>query len=148
MKDFFNTPVIWFIVGFVFFVLEFIMPGFILFFFGVGAWVVAVITLWLDVSINIQILFFLGSTLLTVLLFRKWIREKFGMSKNTPQVLEDELIGKLARAETAISPNNSGKVEFKGAIWDAEADEEIAAGETVTIIGNKSIKLIVKSNKS
>lgn len=147
MNEFLNPPVIWFIVGFAFLMLEFVIPGFILFFFGVGAWIVAVLTLFLDISIDVQIFVFIGASLLSVLFFRKWLRAKFGDYGERKEVLEDEYVGKFAIAETSFGPGTRGKVNFKGASWDAESDDAIQPGETVLISATKSILLIVKSNK-
>src|SRR5688500_20289931 len=75
MENFFNSAVIWFIIGFAFFLLEFVIPGLILFFFAVGAWIVAILSLFMDLSINSQLIIFLGSSLLTILLFRTWVKK-------------------------------------------------------------------------
>jgi len=147
MEEFLNSAVVWFGLGLVFLLLEFVLPGFILFFFGIGAWIVAILTLFIDVSLNVQLLIFLGSSVLTVLLFRNWVKSKFDINKKGPQQLEDEYIGKIALAETAILPGQQGKVEFKGASWDASSDDYIEAGEQVMITETRSILLIVKSTK-
>lgn len=144
MEEFRNISVVWFVIGFVFFLLEFIVPGFILFFFGVAAWVVALLTLLLDVSLNTQLIVFLGTALLTVALLRKWLSDKIGMYREGPRMLEDEYIGKQALAETAIAPGKNGKVEFKGTSWDASSEDYIEAGQKVLITETKSILLIVK----
>lgn len=145
MDAFMNIPVLWFVVGFAFFLLEFVLPGFILFFFGIAAWLVAVITLFIDIDVNVQLAVFLVSAVISVLLFRKLLRDKLGMYRASPSILEDEYIGKIAVAETAITPSKNGKVEFKGASWDAKSDDYILAGQKVEIIETKSILLIVKS---
>ena len=146
MKSLLNAPVVWFIIGFVFFVLEFIVPGLILFFFAVGAWVVAILTFLMDVSINAQLIVFVASSVLTILLFRRSLKNLLWTRKNSSEI-EDELIGKTARAQSVIRPGQNGKVEFKGTIWDAASQDIIEAGENVVIIGNESILLIVKSTK-
>ena len=147
MENFYNAPVIWFVVGFVLFLLEFAIPGLILFFFAVGAWIVAILSLFVDISINTQLIIFLASSLVTILLFRNWVK-KMIWSKKLPTQLEDEFIGKTGRAETSIAPGRNGKVIFKGTTWDARSDDIIAEGENVTIVGNDSILLIVQSTKS
>src|SRR6187551_1242905 len=147
MEKFYNAAVLWFIAGFVFFLLEFAFPGLILFFFAVGAWIVAILSLFYDFSINTQLVIFLVSSLLTIVLFRKWVK-KMIWSKKLPTELEDEFIGKTGKAETPIAPHQNGKVNFKGTLWDARSVDIIEPGEAVTIIGNESILLIVKSNKS
>jgi membrane protein implicated in regulation of membrane protease activity len=146
MNSFLSAPVVWFIIGFIFFLLEFAVPGFILFFFGLGAWTVAITSLLTDISLNTQIFLFLGSSLLTVLLFRNWVRKRLGMNKAAKQNLEDEFVGKIARAETAILPGKQGKVYFKGTSWMATSNEMINEGDDVIITGQDSIVLIVKSH--
>ena len=147
MENFYNAAVLWFIAGFIFFLLEFAVPGLILFFFAVGAWIVAILSLFYDFSINTQLIIFLVSSVLTILLFRKWVK-KMIWSKKLPTQLEDEFIGKTGKAETFIGPGQNGKVNFKGTVWDACSESIIEKGENVTIIGNESILLIVQSQKS
>ena len=122
-----------------------IVPGFILFFFGVGAWLVAILCLFLDIPINLQIVIFLGTSLLTAALFRKWVKTKLGMYREADQVLEDELIGKRAVAETDILPDQQGKVDFRGTIWDASSDVAVKAGETVTASTYAQLKTYAES---
>ena len=113
MEKFYNAAVIWFIAGFIFFLLEFAVPGLILFFFAVGAWIVAILSLFYDFSLNTQLSIFLVSSVLTILLFRRWVR-KIIWAKKLPTELEDEFIGKTGKAETPIGPDRNGKVNFKG----------------------------------
>lgn len=148
MDSFLSAAVLWFIIGFIFFLLEFAIPGFILFFFGLGAWVTAIASLMGDISINMQLVIFLGTSILTVLLFRNWVKNKLGMMKSNKQSLPDEIIGKMATAETKIGPGHQGEVSFKGANWQANSEDQIEPGEEVQIIANESIILFVKSIKS
>ncbi|TDQ09470.1 NfeD family protein [Pedobacter metabolipauper] len=143
-----DNSVIWFCIGFIFFVLEFMMPGFILFFFGIGAWVVAIVSFFTDITINTQIIIFISSSLFTVVLLRSWIKRKLGKADVNSKQLEDEFIGKIAKAETSIIPGSGGKVEFKGTSWDASSNDIISAGENVMITETKSILLIVRSLKT
>jgi len=147
MESFYNAAVIWFIIGFALFLLEFVLPGLILFFFAVGAWIVAILSLFFDLSINLQLIIFLVSSVLTILLFRKWVKKIIWTRKHSSEI-EDEFLGRTGKAETYISPGKNGKVDFKGTSWDARSEDIIEPGENVTIIGNDSILLIVKSTKS
>lgn len=147
MENFDNAAVIWFAIGFVFFLLEFALPGFIVFFFAVGAWITGIVLMFTDISLNTQLLIFLLSSILTILLFRNQLK-KIMWSKKKASEIEDELIGKTAVAQTFIAPGENGKVEFKGTVWDACSEETIAIGEKVIIVGNDSILLIVKPTKS
>jgi inner membrane protein len=148
MESLFNPAVLWFIIGFVLFLLEFAVPGLILLFFAVGAWVVAIMSLFTDLSINSQIVLFITTSLTTVLLFRKWVKGILASGKPTSEVIEDEFIGKTAIAETNIAPGMNGKVAFKGTSWDAITEDMVHKGENVLIVGNESIILKVKSTKT
>lgn len=144
MEAFFSAPAVWFLLGFAFLLLEFAVPGFILFFFGIGAWIVSLITLFTDISLNSQIIIFLVSSLAIVGLFRNWVKKKLGSTNLSNYVLEDEIVGKTAKAETAILPGQEGRVSFRGTSWKASSSENINPGEEVTIVANESINLIVK----
>ena len=143
-----NAAVIWFIVGLVLFLLEFAVPGLILFFFAVGAWVVAFLTLFLNWSLDAQLFMFLGCSILSVLLFRKWLKNLMYARKQPSEVIEDEFVGRTALAETLIAPGKNGRVEFNGVSWDASSTDTIDKGDQVVITGNDSILLFVKSIKS
>ncbi len=141
-----NAPVAWFVLGFVLFVLEFMVPGLILFFFAIGAWIVALLTFVFDLSLNFQLIIFLTSSVLSILFFRKWAK-RVVFTKKYQSELEDEFVGKIGKAETFIGPGQTGKVGFKGTTWDATSADTIQAGENVMIAGNDSIVLLVTANK-
>ena len=144
MENFFNAAVIWFMIGFIFLLLEFLVPGFILFFFAVGAWVVATWCLFDEPSINTQLLVFLAASGVSIVLFRRSIRNYMQTGKRSNEIMEDEFIGKTARVEVTIVPGKDGKVDFKGTTWDAKSDVVIEKDSLVTIVDNDSILLIVK----
>ena len=147
MKVFENPAVLWFVAGFVLFLLEFVLPGLILFFFAVGAWIVAILSLFVDISLNTQIIIFLAAALLTILLFRRGMK-KMLWSRRQNSEIEDEILGKTGIAESLIAPGHKGKVSFKGTSWDASSEDTIQPGENVIIVGNESILLLVKSTKT
>jgi len=108
-----NPAIFWIIFGITTLLLELIVPGFIIIFFGVGALITALIT-WLipAITTDFQLLIFLLSSGLFLALFRKTIRKSFS-SANNPQSdeVEQEFVGKKAKAiEDFVS--NTGKVDF------------------------------------
>jgi membrane protein implicated in regulation of membrane protease activity len=142
------TPtLLWFVVGVVFFLLELATPGLVLLFFGIGAWVVAVVCLFVPLHVNLQLLLFMGASVLSLALFRRWVRGVFSgyvkSRQDTTQELQ-ELIGKHAVVKEKITPKLAGRVELHGSDWTAQADQEIAAGTPVEVIGQTSIILKVK----
>jgi inner membrane protein len=147
MDIIYSAAVTWFVIGLILFILEFIVPGLILFFFAVGAWVVGLLLLFVDLSINIQLIIFVATSIITIVLFRRSVQKLLSTRRQSSEI-EDEFIGKTGRAETTIGPGRRGKISFKGTTWDASSDDEIVAGDQVQIIGNESILLFVKLHKS
>lgn len=151
------SALIWFIAGVVFFLLELAIPGFVIFFFGIGAWVVGIAALFGLENLTIQLIIFLAVSILSLIFFRKKVHGIFkGKAKTFDSKDDDKLgefiedvIGKKAKVIVDIIPGDiNGKVEFRGTQWEAEADEEIKAGAVVEIIGRDSITLKVKAVKN
>jgi inner membrane protein len=143
-----RPEMIWFIIGLVLFLLELVVPGFVIFFFGIGAWVTALVCLISDPGINLQALIFAVVSVLALVGLRRIIQKKFFYSKdNRAEAVEDEFTGKEAIALVDFTNGTKGKVEFKGTTWQAESGSEIKAGQTVIIIEKQSFKLIVEPKK-
>lgn len=67
-----QSELYWFLLGLALLLSELILPGFVIMFFGIGAWITALcILLGITENFNVQLLIFLGSSLLTLVLFRK-----------------------------------------------------------------------------
>ncbi|MHC4912392.1 MAG: NfeD family protein [Planctomycetota bacterium] len=148
IKEFLKPELIWFLIGIVLLVMEFVMPGLIVAFFGFGACVVALVCLLTDISLNAQLIIFIGSSVLSLLCLRKWLKGIFlGHTSSKQNLKEDirEFVGQKVVVIEKIVPNLGGKVEFHGTNWQAEAHEEIAAGAVVEIIGKDNLTLKVKS---
>jgi inner membrane protein len=145
----FSRPeLFWFILGLGLFLLELVMPGFIIFFFGLGAWITALICLVGHPGINLQIIIFAVTSTLLLIALRKIIQNKFLNSKGTrSDDVDDEFTGKEAVAKIDFGGLKQGKVEFKGTSWTAESVSEIAEGQRVIIIEKDSFKLIVEPKK-
>lgn len=148
MESWLSPALVWFIIGFIFIVLEFVFPSLIKVFFGLGAWVVALLTLFMPMSVNVQLFVFLLSSLVLLVLLRRWFKQFFSwQSESSEQNFAslEEYLGKRAVVTQPISPERRGRVEFRGTEWNAEAFEELAAGAAVEIIDKKNITLVVKS---
>jgi inner membrane protein len=145
----FSQPeLFWFILGLGLFVLELVIPGFFIFFFGLGAWVTALVCLIGKPGTNLQIVIFAISSTLLLLALRRIIKKKFLNSKSTrSDNVEDEFTGKEAIATLDFGGMKHGKVEFKGTTWTAESESEIKEGQRVIIIEKDSFKLIVEPKK-
>ena len=148
IKDFLRPELIWFLVGLLLLVLELALPGLIIAFFGFGAWLVAIICLITDIGINTQLIIFIAASILSLLVLRRWLKGVFLGHAGSKQDLKhnlEEFVGQRAVVKEKIVPKLGGKVEFHGSNWEAQADEEIAEGTVVEIIGKDNITLKVKA---
>lgn len=150
IANIFSRPeLFWFILGLVFFLAELVIPGFFIFFFGLGAWITAIVCLIWDPGINLQIIIFALVSVLTLIGLRRIIQKKIFFNKNDESdSVEDEFTGKEAVAIADFGADKRGKVEFKGTTWKAESESEIKAGQTVIIQDKENFKLIVEPKKN
>ena len=140
-----NPAVIWFLVGLVFLLAEFVLPGLIVLFFGIGCWVTSLVLLGFpDISFNAQLGIFLISSILSLALLRRSLKNWIAGRGKAGNVDETEFFEKQCIAESDIDPDNGGKVSFKGAQWDADSSLLIKKGETVVIKKINGIRLIVE----
>jgi len=151
-KIVFNPTLVWFLLGLMLAFLEFAVPGVILIFFGVSAWVVAAATYFgLTTSIESQLLLFAITSILLIVLLRKWIKGKFyGHVSDVRDLADnlDEFTGKSVLVLKDVIPGKiEGEVEFKGAMWSAVSEEHIKNGEMATITDIDGITLKVRKKK-
>jgi len=140
-----RPELIWFLVGFVMILAEFAAPGIFFVFFALGAWIVAVTCLVFTVSLTSQLLIFLVSSVLAIVLLRKRFQKIFtGASSKAEEQFPDEFIGKKAVVKSRITRDFPGKIEFHGSLWSAEADEPIDENTYVEITSRDSLTLKVK----
>jgi inner membrane protein len=142
----FSKPeLLWFFVGLILFLAELVLPGFVIFFFGVGAWITALVCLVAHPGINMQFVIFGVTSVLSLAALRRMIQKKFFYSKeDLSEGVEDEFTGKEAKALSEFGPGIQGKVEFKGTTWKAESQSLITVGQIVLIKEKLSFKLIVE----
>ena len=143
----FQPQYLWAIGGLVLLLSELILPGLIIFFFGLGALVTAVLCWIIPLTINQQLLIFLISSLMLLIGLRRWLKGIFTGCRdkqNTARSDLDELTGMAATVREIIRPGYLGKVELNGTDWQAESDETIAPGERVVVTGQSNLVLSVK----
>ncbi|MBK8550460.1 MAG: NfeD family protein [Ignavibacteria bacterium] len=141
-----NNSLIWFIIGIFFLLSEIIMPGFIIFFFGIGGLVTASLVYLFNInSILVQLVIFIGSSVFSLIFLRNMFTKLFKGNVSGTHGLGEEFIGKRAIVINEIKPNSlSGKIEFNGTNWEADSEYFIEKDAVVEITGRKDLKLIVK----
>lgn len=139
----------WLIFGMILLVSEFFIPGFIIFFFGVGACVVSIITFFApELGMAWQLLVFAFASVVLLIISRRFMP---GIFRGSDRICDvdidlDDVSGETAITVTDIQPDGCGKVEFRGTLWNATSGENVLTGERVRIISRKNITLIVEKN--
>lgn len=149
MENLLQQPaVLWFLTGLVLLLLELALPGLIVMFFGAGAWVAALACMFFDIGVNTQLFIFLLSSVLSLLLLRRWALKRFSDKQSSEKTgsgnIEEDYIGKTAVTLQTLLPGQAGKVDFRGTVWDAVCARPVEEGQEVRITGYKSIQLIVE----
>jgi membrane protein implicated in regulation of membrane protease activity len=139
----------WFLIGLGMMVLELALPGFIVIFFGIGAWVTAATAaLSLTPTLNGQLLVFLSTSVASVLVLRRWLQGTLQgrvTGQNVSETRLDDFVGHKANVTVAIIPDTTeGRVEFRGTEWTARARAPVSAGTTVRILAKDNLTLRVE----
>lgn len=147
-EDLAKPELIWFGIGLLLLLMEIAAPGLVIFFFGVGAWVVSIICFVTDISLNTQLIIFLTSSIFLLLVLRHRLKSLFyGFSSSRDDMSEEmqEYVGQTAIVRSEIKGKIKGRVEFHGTNWDAIADDNIPNGAAVEIISKDNLTFKVKS---
>ena len=141
--------IIWFVVGLGLIMSEFFVPGIILVFFGLAAWLVAGLSfIGLTTSTPLQLVVFAAASLLLTGAFRRLLMHRLhGGQSALPggSDQEDEFAGKAVKVLTDFEgPGAMGKVEFKGAEWKARAEEELHPDDAAEIVSVDGITLNIR----
>lgn len=141
------SPVLaWFLVGVVFFTIEFALPGFIIFFFGIGAWCAAMAVYLIDLSLSAQLMVFLVASILSLLALRSYLngifRGKVSIDHDSVNVSPATATGVVIED---ILPPAEGKVKYGGSFWRASAEGSIKAGTVVTIVEQQDLLVKVQA---
>lgn len=129
MESFVMAWWMWFVLGIMLLLAEFLTPGaFYQFFFGVGAVAVgALVALGLRMSMSAQLLLFLVLSIGSLVLLRRPLRLR--LDKRTEDDI-DRLEGQTAIAMEEIAVDGVGKAELRGSIWNARNIGETAIAES------------------
>lgn len=139
------SPVLmWFLVGIVFLALELLLPGLIVFFFGLGAWCVALLLPLVDMSLAVQLLVFLVASLTLLLALRSLLKKVFlGRALEKDAMTGTQLLEGTGEVVEDILPPALGKIKYSGSFWQASADQPLLQGTTVRILEKNNLTIKV-----
>jgi inner membrane protein len=140
-----NPGLLWLSIGVILFVMEMAVPGFILFFFGLAAWITALGCYLFTWSVNIQLAVFLTASLVSLFGLRTVVKKVF-MGDEIDDAADSIMAkgGEKCVVTAAIKPPGEGQVKFSGTFWRAEAEEDIEENEVVEIVKQEDLLIHVK----
>lgn len=135
---------IWLIAAGIFFVVEIMTTGFLIFWLGIGS-LLAMITSFIIENLFIQTAVFVISSVILIFLTKPLISKYVDTDKSIVTNAYS-IIGKTGIVITDIDPINcTGQVKVNGEIWSAKAEENIVSGTNVEILKIDGVKLLVKA---
>lgn len=141
------TSQLWLVAGLLLMLLEFVVPGFVIIFFGIGAILVGLL-LWLfpGMSEMTQIVLLPALSLACLAVFRRFfvssVSKTYG-EKGT-NFDDNDCVGRVVKVVEAIEPGTDGKVELNGVNWSASCSVPVPAGRNVRIISRAGLTFVVE----
>jgi len=137
--------IFWIVLGIALSVAEIFIPTFFLFWFGLGAFAAAIVSIFYGLVFQL-IAFVVASALL--LIFTRPIAVKMLLRKESPREINiDAIVGKRAEVVKRIDPlSGTGMVKINGELWRAVTeDNSVVEVENYVLIQRvDGTKLIVK----
>lgn len=138
----------WLGFGIFLMIIEFLLPGLVLVFIGLGALTVVLgLHLGFIETVLEQFITFFISSIFYLLTLRFLILRFIPTSTKKENINEDDdVVGSIVEVIVEISPGKLGRVIHSDSTWQAKANTEdtILVGEKVKIIGRDNITWIVQ----
>ena len=138
----------WFWMGIALVISEFILPGLVAVFVGLGSLTVAAaIHFSLIDGLIAQVCLWFASSLFYLLTLRLLIMHFYPSDVDKKEIISDmDYLGKEAEVIEDIPINGSGRVLFSQSTWAARTEEKerINKGEKVVITARENLTLVVK----
>ena len=143
--DFTAAAWIWLYIGSFLMLAEIVSPGFVIFFFGLGAATVAVCK-WAMPSLGLaaQLAIFSVASVFYLVVLRRYMKKLFmGDAENSPG-LASEFVGRVGKVIEVIRPEVPGRIELGEVEWKASADERLDPGTEVKVVAQDNLTMRVE----
>ncbi len=147
-----SVELIWIVLGIGMILAEFVVPGLIVIFFGIGALIVGLLAWWgllTDTTYQLWLFGLLSGGLLLTLRnrFKAWFQGgSLVADTDTP---DDDYVGHYATILEGFENGTSfGKVSYRDAHWNAKTtdNDSLATGDRVLISGRQGSTLIIQKD--
>ena len=138
---------LWVYAGCALMFLELIVPGFVLFFFGLAAATVGVLRAVFGEAFDVswQLATFSLASVVYIAVLRRLLKKVFvGGKVEAATDFDNESVGRVGRVTEPIDPPKSGRVLLGDAEWTAVADTPIASGSDVRVVAQNNLTMSVE----
>ncbi len=144
--DFTATAWIWLYIGAFLMLAELISPGFVIFFFGLGAATVAACKWAISgLSLAWQLALFSLFSIAYLVLLRRWMKGLFDGDGGKSTQLESEYVGRIGKVVAATRPDVPGRILLGDAEWSAVSEQPLAEGVAVKVVRQTNLTLTVEA---
>jgi len=136
----------WLTFGLVLMILELILPGTFIIWFGFGAVATGIVLAFVPLSLNAQLATFAICSTISVFLGSFVYKKLFGLNKQVGQqdkIGAQKYIGQSFKVVEAID-EDKGKVAVGDTVWLAKSSRPIAKGKRVKVVAVEGTILIVE----
>ena len=139
-------PLLWVIAGLSLILFEFAIPGFIIFFFGAGALLIALLQWLVPAPLAWQLICWAAVSAALLFGCRHYLPQVFrgGSAKKPLDAGEQFADGENAAVVEGAGAGEFGKVEFQGSLWPAPVETAHAAGDRVPVIRRENLTLYIR----
>lgn len=143
--DFTAAAWIWLYIGAFLMLAEIVSPGFVIFFFGLGAATVAVCK-WAMPSLGLasQLAIFSIASVLYLLVLRRYMKKLFMGDVESSPGLSSEYVGRVGKVVETIRPDVPGRIELGEVQWAATAGERLDPGTEVKVVAQDNLTMRVE----
>jgi membrane protein implicated in regulation of membrane protease activity len=138
---------VWGLSGLILIAAEMLVPGFVIFFFGSGALLTALAAALfppVGASFGLQGLIWGISSVVSLVFLRKRFSRIFRGTVLNRERVED--LGETAEVIERITPDEPGRVRYRGTSWKAVSyTETFEAGEKVSIVQEDGLTMVVSA---
>lgn len=138
---------LWLYFGAFLMLAELLLPGFVIFFFGLSASTVGLLCFLFGEAFTLtwQLAAFSVFAVLYLAVLRRVLTKVFAGSTERSKVdFENESVGRIGKVTVAIDPPRTGRVMIGDAEWTAAADAPVAAGADVKVISQNNLTMKVE----
>jgi inner membrane protein len=143
----FSPWLIWFVAGVAVMLTELTVPGFVIVFFGLGCWGAAVVAAIAPDAHSAQLAVFLIVSLASLVTLRKMAMRIFVGRSKGPESEDTGNVPMGARIylDQDLEPGLTGRVRFRGTMWDPKLKSSGWTGPKEPASGSKVCRVLDKA---